>query len=361
MAPPRPWDIDQQRGAAYRRGASTSSTSRIGRPNSRITYYDKPRPAPAASNAGWANSAAELSRQHGVQAPTFSSSDAVTEWWRSGSSQQAPAYPQMPQMPTSGGGGRGGGGGGGGGGGLTAQQQQAMARLLDPRLMSFTPFNAPAYQAFTPTPRDTAMYDTARRRIGAGRDADISAANSNYTQLLQLLAGQQNVMANPQMTQTPAMQQAYQRIVGGAPGNRMVADVINSENAYSQNSDNAFANLMAVLASQEGRNMQSRQREAMQDRTNIMNNIRAQAAGMLGGVEMADLQDAKEYARYLNDIGLSEHRYGADRDYSTAYANWQGQQGVDQSNVGIQNEWAQAIMGLIPMLTDAGVLAQIGA
>lgn len=353
-----PWEIDAGK-------VSGTGTPKPSSPSTRVTYYSQPRPAPLSQYASVSErnlpslgSVTSYSDRTGYGLHSAgSNTDPAGINWRnaSGTMPTSPYLPSGPSGPSS-----GGSGGGGGVAGLTAEQQAAMARLFSPALMSFTPFQAPAYEAFTPSPRDTAIYDAARRRIRSARNADVAFAQDQGRQLMELLGSQQNVMANPRMTATPQMQQAYQRIVGGAPGNQMVADVIDAENAYSQNSDGAFQNLMALLSAQEERNMQSRAREGQQDQNAILNAIRAQASGMLGGVEMADLRDARDYQRWADEIAMGEHRYGADRDWQTAYGNWQGQTGTDQANVGIRNDWAQMLIDLIPMLTDSGVLGKIG-
>lgn len=333
-----------------------------------------------------------------------------------------------------GGGGRRYGGGGGGGGmpGLSAEQAAAYRRLLDqgPNLYEYEAFDAPdydpyeatplpayqafeardrpEYQAFTPSARDTSIYDDALGRVNAARAADYARAMGLFDDLDAQLASQYNVFNDANMTATPEMMNEYAAIIGGAPGIAMADATVAGMNAGGAQQDAVFGNLMNLLSRQEDRNMQSRAREAMQARQGVGQSIDAQAAGMRGGIEMANLQDARDYQRYLENIAFQENRYGQewnranldyldqiammnsqmgqqwarddalrladiareelryaqDRAFQEALANWQAQQQAGMTNTGIQNDFLGTLLGLIPSLTGGNVadlLNSIGA
>ena len=111
--------------------------------------------------------------------------------------------------------------------------------------------------------------------------------------------------------------------------------------------------------------MDSRLREALMARADALSGIDATASAAMTGVDFADLADARNYARMLDEYGFQENQSVNDRALQAAYANWQGQNDVNTANVGIQNDWTQAqydaLLNLIPYLTQAGLASQIGA
>lgn len=271
-------------------------------------------------------------------------------------SAQFPQSPTAPRRPGSGG--SGGGGGGGGGGGLTPEQQAALLRLAqNPAYNTFTPYQAPSYAPWNPAAMGTEVYDSARRRIGEAAAADRARAEGAYNPMIAGLRNATNPMAGAQWATTPGLQNAYERISMVQPGQQLPQ--IAQENAYSMNSDQAFGNLMAILAAQEQRNMESRVREGEQGLVSALGGIDASSRGMLGGVEMSQLQ-AMEADRLRRDqIAREEARYGYDQTAAQAYANWAGQNQVNQGNTSIRNDSLQALLSLIPGITSKDLLAAL--
>ena len=105
--------------------------------------------------------------------------------------------------------------------------------------------------------------------------------------------------------------------------------------------------------------MSSRVNQGYMDQATGLSNVDALSSGMLGGVEMSQLRAAEEDRLRRDQIAREEARYGYEQQVAPAFANWQMQNQVNQSNVGIQNDALQALLSLIPGITQKDLLAQL--
>lgn len=264
-----------------------------------------------------------------------------------GSSGTLPTIPSS--YPTApGGGSRSGGGGGGGSAYLSADRSNALLDLI----RGFKPQSYAFEDAtYDPYELDAAMYDEMRKRIKQALAADSGQVRDVYGGARDALGALNQSSYDRNFASTPQVRNSMERLLGAGSG--AVDDVISEENAYSMNSDGAFANLLSVLGGVERSGQQSRMSELEMDQVTSLLGLGADARGMQAGVDVGQM-GAQQQADMLNHQGRNEvSRY-----------NNQGRNAASQQNVATGNDssWQtiQALLALIPSL-DASVLSKIGA
>lgn len=257
--------------------------------------------------------------------------------------------PQLPSSysPSSGGSGSYGGSGGGGSSYLSADRSNAMLDLLN----GFKPQGYSFQDAsYTPYEVDESGYDQMRKRIKEALLADSGQVRDVYGGARDALGGLAESSYDRNFAATPQVANAMQRLLGAGSG--AVDNAISEENAYSMNSDGAFANLLATLGGVERSGQQSRMSELEMDQVSSLLGLKADARGMEYGVD-AQMAEAMRQADLLNHQGANEvNRY-----------NNQGRNSASAQNTTVGNDaqWQriQALLGLIPGL-DPSALANIG-
>ena len=265
----------------------------------------------------------------------------------------------LPTMPRPSGGGRGGGGGGGGGGGAPAMDQGTLNAMLaalgrGPQQMGFTPLDLPDYQGTPLSPFSTAPWDTMRSQVDTAAQRDREAAEAGYGRLASTLgANFMNPYTNAPVQASPQVQNAMINLMqksGAAPG--AGNEAINAENAYSQNSDAAFANLLGVLGAGAQQSQASRMAQVAMDANTAQQGIGAQAAGMRSAADVQQAQGQQNWQQRADDRAYQDAQLRQQQQQQEMMQNWQAQQAANQYNTTTANQFQQNQLG--PLLELIG-------
>jgi hypothetical protein len=268
--------------------------------------------------------------------------------WGRAEGQINPPTGTVPSITTPyspGGGGRGGGGGGGGGAAAPTLDQGTLNAMLAALSRRPQQFDAPDYQGMPAAPFSTAPWDTMRSSVDTAAAADRAAAQQGYGQLAQTLGSTfTNAYNNAPTQATPQVQNAMTGLLqrgGVAPG--AGDEAINAENAYSRNSDQAFANLLGVLGAGAQQSQASRLAQVGMDANTAQQGINANAFGMRSA---ADVQQANALQAYQQQQAQQAQQDNLLRQ------QWNREEG--QTNAATNNQFMQSQLGPLLELINAG-------
>ena len=220
-----------------------------------------------------------------------------------------------PSGPGGSSGGYGYGGGGGGGGGAAAPmmsqaQWDAMLGVLgtpSPDLQ-LKGANLPNFRGRPIRKFQGRMYNQMQNRLNQAVRGDRQSVINQMNQLRgQLQADYSNPYETAQYARNPQAQPQMQQVMAQAGANPVAneyAESVNAENAYGQNSDAAFANLLNVLGASNQAEQTSRLGQVGMDRAEALRQIEAQSLGLGTGIDLS-----RGKAKEAWQVRADERRY----------------------------------------------------
>ena len=253
----------------------------------------------------------------------------------------------VPNSSTGGGGSRGGGGGGGGGG-AKPPDFGALGQLFGYRPQQYSwqdakytdlkldPYKGTGFYNFDPT-----QYDTMRRGVQEGLQADLAAGRTAYGDARTELQQYQNPFAGRSYTQNPQMSAAMQRMMAANGVQPDQADM-----ARGVQADQAFGNVLALLAGNADQRQAQQLRAIGGDERRFGESLNSQGRTMTLGIDMALAKAREQYNKDKWAYGESIAQQNYQTNVQQAIANNQGQnqatmynnQGMNQ--VGMANTQA---------------------
>lgn len=243
-------------------------------------------------------------------------------------SPTSPTNPPPPARPTSNN--RSSGGGGGGAAAYRPSQSliDAMSAYLNrgQSQYKFTPYSGASYQQYQPRPFDNALYENFRNQLRQAFTSDQAAQQQGFSNVANQLGlvnqayQQARGVAAPSLT--PQMEQSMRRLAG--PDSGYLQAQIDQQNASARTGDDMLRNVLALNEIAAGQAQQSRNHQLDLARLFAEQQLAGQRTGVLGGIDMAELQARQAYQQYLDQVGREESRYAQDWTRQTDLQNWEG-------------------------------------
>jgi hypothetical protein len=239
--------------------------------------------------------------------------------------------------PTGGGGGGGYGGGGGGGGAPQIDMGQVMALLgRKPGQYNWNDFEQADYVGSPYRDFNSGQYDMMRSGITEGLAADQAAGATAYGDARFELEQYQNPFAGRDYATNPEMSGAMQRMMSA---NNVTPDY--ADQSRGVQADSAFGNVLALLGANAGNRQASELRALGGDERRFGESLASEGRTMGLGVDMAEAAALEQYEKDKWMYGEEIARMNYQTARETGMYNAQGQQGVAQGNVQLNNEYNQ--------------------
>jgi hypothetical protein len=285
--------------------------------------------------------------------------------WNANEAAMAQQQPGIPGSPGSGGSGGGWGGGGGGAAAMSQAQWDAMLRVLGTRPpdLDLRRQNLAPFRGRNISPFQGQLYNRMQQRLTQGAAADRATVERQMSQLSsQLKSGYSNPYQSAAYATNPVMRgemQALMQNTGANPLSNTYAEAVNAENAYAQNSDAAFGNLLSVLGAANQEEQTSRLAEVGMNRVEAQNRIAADELALGTGIDLARGKakeawqvraDERKYQNTLTRQQWNREERMRNQDLRNLERTTEYKTGVD-----LQNTRIQALLDMLGASTGAKI------
>jgi hypothetical protein len=202
-----------------------------------------------------------------------------------------------------------------------------------------------------------------QQRLTQGAAADRATVERQMSQLSsQLKSGYSNPYQSAAYATNPVMRgemQALMQNTGANPLSNTYAEAVNAENAYAQNSDAAFGNLLSVLGAANQEEQTSRLAEVGMNRVEAQNRIAADELALGTGIDLARGKakeawqvraDERKYQNTLTRQQWNREERMRNQDLRNLERTTEYKTGVD-----LQNTRIQALLDMLGASTGAKI------